>query len=436
MSKLQPRQRFLLLLAVFFFLVHIAIAIFAKPSYALTMVGDATPCVLLIIAIFAARENFRVQHGLLPVFWKLMAAGLFQMLLSQAFWFYYDTLRQYSSPSPVIGDTLFLLAHVFFLSAFALRPHSASAGHDLRLRNLDFALLTLWWLTLYGYVALPWQVVVPDFSKYDPAYYLLALIQHLMIITALALLAKANNGMWRAFYAGFIAVFVAIAAANLLLSIAIDKGWYYAGSFFDTPFLFSLLLFTAIACFGPILQPVVDTARNREVQQGLWTARLAMVAILSLPLIALFGAFQKNVPAAVSTFRFRLVFGALLLLSTLVFRKLTLLTRELSQHVRLSQASLENLKSVQAQVAHAEKLTALGRLASGATHEISNPLTAILGYSELLADVPSLSPPDRESAEIIQQQVHRAQAAVNSLRNTIRTTGPAQMTRIDPSTNS
>jgi len=88
--------------------------------------------------------------------------------------------------------------------------------------------------------------------------------------------------------------------------------------------------------------------------------------------------------------------------------------------VRLSQASLENLKTVQVQAVHAEKLSALGRLAAGATHEISNPLTAILGYSEILIDLPALSPPHRESAQNIQQQVRRAQGAVDSLRNSLR----------------
>jgi len=418
--NLQPRHKLLLAIAGGIFVLHLGVAAFVKPSFQLTIFGDALPCGLLVVAILAVRGNFRYHRGVLPLFWKLMAAGLFQMLLSQAYWFYYDSLHRYSAPSPVIGDTLFLLAHVFFLSAFVLRPHSASAGRDMRLRHLDFALLTFWWLALYGYFALPWQTVVQEFTKYNPAYYLLALIQHLMIIIGLAVVWKRSAGLWRTFYGSFICLFVLIAAANLLQSVTIDWGTYYSGGYYDTPFLLSLLLVTVVATFGPSLQPEDDKAPNREINQSLWTARVAMVAILSLPVIALFGTFEKNVPEAVAAFRLQLVFGAMLLLSGLVFWKLTLLARELRRLVRLSQASLQNLKSVQAQVTHSQKLAALGRLAAGATHEISNPLTAILGYSELLTDIPSLSPPDRQSAQTIQKQVHRAQAAVNSLRNSLR----------------
>ena len=418
--SLLPRHKILLGLAGAIFCLHLAVAAVAKPSFGLTIFGDALPCGLLIAAILAIRENFRFHHGVLPLFWKLMAAGLFQMLLSQTYWFYYDSLHRYSSPSPVIGDTLFLLAHVFFLSAFVLRPHSTSAGHDMRLRHLDFALLTFWWLALYAYFALPWQLVIQDFTRYNPAFYILALIQHLMIITGLGVVWQRSSGLWRTVYGSFLCLFVLIAAGNLLLSVAIDRGVYHAGGFYDTPFLLSLLLFTLVATFGPSLNPVDDKAPNREIRQSLWTARIAMVAILSLPVIALLGSFQKNVPEEIELFRLRLVFGAMLLLSGLVFWKLTLLARELRRLVRLSQSSLENLKSVQARVTQSQKLAALGRLAAGATHEISNPLTAILGYSELLTDIPSLSPPDRASAQIIQRQVHRAQAAVNSLRNSLR----------------
>jgi len=417
---LQPRHKVLLGFAFAIFLFHMGVATFARPSFRLTILGDALPCLLLIVTILAVRENFRFGRGILPLFWKLMAAGLFQMLLSQAYWFYYDSLKVYSSPSPVIGDTLFLLAHVFFLSAFVLRPHSAAAGRDMRLRHLDFALLTFWWLALYAYFALPWQLVTQDFTKYNPAFYVLALIQHLMIIIGLAVVWNRGTGLWRTFYGSLICLFILIAAANLLQNVAIDHGVYYSGGFFDTPFLLSLILMTVVASYGPSLQPGEDKTPNREINQSLWTARIAMVAILSLPVVALLGSFEKKVPEDVAAFRLRLVFGAMLLLSGLVFWKLTLLARELRRLVRLSQASLENLKTVQARIAHSQKLAALGRLAAGATHEISNPLTAILGYSELLTDIPSLSPPDRESAQIIQKQVHCAQAAVNSLRNSLR----------------
>jgi signal transduction histidine kinase len=418
--KLLPRQKVYLALAGVIFLLHIGVAIWVKPSFAFTMFGDAVPCALLVVAILSFVENFRRGRGLLPLFWKLSAAGLLMMLLSQVYWFYYDSLRRYSAPSPVSGDSLFLLAHVFFLFALALRPHSISAGRDLRIRRLDFALLTLWWFALYGYFALPWQWIMVDFAVYNPAYYFLCFIQHLVLASALATLLVRHKGPWRAFYSQLLIAFVLVAGGNLLLSVSIDHGLYYAGSFFDTPFMFSLLWFTVAGCYGSSLEPIEETNPNRELKQSVWTARVAMIAILSLPVIALLGYYRYSVPPAVVAFRLRLVFGALFCLGTLAFWKLNLLARELAGLVDLTQASIENLRSVQNRITLSQKLAALGRLAAGATHEISNPLTAILGYSELLADIPSLTRNDRVNAQVIQQQVHLAQAAVNSLRNSLR----------------
>lgn len=415
-----PRQKLYLGFAAGIFVLHLVVAALAKPSFMLTMFGDAMPCALLLLAILAVRENFRNDAGILSVFWKVFAGGLVLMLLSQVFWFYYDWRRLTSTPSPVVGDSLFLLAQVFILSALALRPHSISAGRDLRIRSLDFVLLSLWWLCLYGYFALPWQFVIQNFSHYNPAYYLLAFLQHLVIVATLIALCVRKAGAWRRFYSLLAMAFVLVAAGNLLLSIAIDEGSYYAGSYYDTPFFLAILMFTFIACFGASLEPREDTIPNRELMQSVWTARIAMLGILSLPLIALLGFQQKAVPHAVSVFRLRLVFGAMFVLGALVYWKLSLLARELVRLVHLTHDSIENLKAVQQQVSHSEKLVALGGLAAGAAHEISNPLTAILGYSELLADIPSLSQDDRASARHIREQVHRAQAAVASLRNTLR----------------
>jgi len=422
-----PRQKLYVSLATGIFAIHLVVAAIAKPSFRLTMFGDSVPILLLLFAILAARENFRSIEGILSIFWRVFAAGLTFLALSQAYWYYYDWRRLNSSPSPVPGDSLFILAHVFFLSALALRPHSSSAGRDLRTRSLDFILLSCWWLSLYGYLSLPWQVLFRDYAHYNPSYYLLALLQHIVIVVALLALALRKTAAWKRFYFLLAASFILIASGNLLLSIAIDRGWYYAGSYYDTPFFLAIYMFSFIAGLGSSLRPSEDTTPNRELIQSVWTARFAMLGVLSLPFLALLGLYQKDVPPAIASFRLKFIFEATFLFGVLVYLKLGLVARELVRLVRLTRDSIANLKTVQQKVVHTEKLIALGRLASGAAHEISNPLTAILGYSELLTDIPALTDDDRAQARSIQQQVRRAQDAVNSLRNVLRQNSAASV---------
>src|SRR5690242_21110999 len=44
----------------------------------------------------------------------------------------------------------------------------------------------------------------------------------------------------------------------------------------------------------------------------------------------------------------------------------------------------EDLRKTQEQLLQSEKMSAVGQLISGVAHELNNPLTAILGYAQLL----------------------------------------------------
>jgi two-component system NtrC family sensor kinase len=79
-----------------------------------------------------------------------------------------------------------------------------------------------------------------------------------------------------------------------------------------------------------------------------------------------------------------------------------------------SEQSFQNLRRLQAQLVQSEKLASLGQLVGGAAHELNNPLTAILGYSELLTETP-LSIEQQALAQKIAHQVRRTKTLVSSL---------------------
>jgi two-component system NtrC family sensor kinase len=69
---------------------------------------------------------------------------------------------------------------------------------------------------------------------------------------------------------------------------------------------------------------------------------------------------------------------------------------------------------LQAQIVQSEKLASIGQLVGGAAHELNNPITAMLGYSDLLLNTP-LSGEQRPLAIRIGQYVRRTRSLVASL---------------------
>jgi two-component system NtrC family sensor kinase len=91
------------------------------------------------------------------------------------------------------------------------------------------------------------------------------------------------------------------------------------------------------------------------------------------------------------------------------------------------------LQRLQAQMVQTEKLVSLGQLAAGAAHEINNPLTAILGYSDLLADDASLPEKTRGVAAKIRDQARRTKTLVGNLLSFARQV-PTERTLLDLNT--
>jgi PAS domain S-box-containing protein len=87
----------------------------------------------------------------------------------------------------------------------------------------------------------------------------------------------------------------------------------------------------------------------------------------------------------------------------------------------------ENLRRTQEQLLHSEKLAAVGQLISGVAHELNNPLTAILGYSQLLTSSGQMGPQGIEYADKLYKQAQRTHRIVQNLLSFARQHKPERV---------
>jgi signal transduction histidine kinase len=403
-------------------------SLFLGQGFALAALSDIAQFVLLLAGTIALLLNALATRGRIRLFWALMTLGTAFWFSYQALWTYFEVLTRHDVPNPFAGDVVLFLHIVPMTAALALQPHVQQDNRTTRLGTLDFALLLIWWLYLYLFAVIPWQYVHAFEPSYDHNLNILYLTEKIVFLAAVGVLCFRSNGSWRIIYANLLGAGFTYSLGSYIANKAIEKKTYYSGSLYDVPLAISVAWITVVAIMA-LHSPGKQQPARASASYGVWVARLGMAAIFSLPLFALWSLFDAEIPQSVRTFRLVLTLSSMLVMGTLVFFKQHLLDRELLRLLNASEESFDNLKRVQAQLVQSEKLASLGQLVGGAAHELNNPLTAMMGYADLLAAT-DLSGEQRVLMQKIEQQVRRTRTLVSSLLSFAKQV-PAEKTLVD-----
>jgi len=322
-----------------------AIASFSLPRCrALTAVGDASQCFLISVALLylvtiAIRETDRRAR----LFWGLLSLGFGLWLVVQVLWTFFEVWLGKEVPNPFVGDIALFLHLVPMMAALAVRPDREPSESASQVGSLDFTLLLLWWLYLYLFVVIPWQYVLPNEFTYGRSFDFLYLLEHFVFLACLSAVWLQSRGAWRAVYGHLLGAATLYAGISIVAGVAIDLHKYYTGSIYDIPLLSSMAWFVVAAALAEKIKPKAEASKGTDTAAG-WVSILAVLATISLPVLAGWALYNETIPHAVREFRIALTLLTVIAMATVTWAKQRRLDKQLAQACKdLREDSLTDL---------------------------------------------------------------------------------------------
>jgi diguanylate cyclase (GGDEF)-like protein len=321
--------------------VHVLVSLLVPRSVGLTAFGDLMQSALLFCGMVAILLNLKTSYKKAKLFWALMALGCGMWLCTQILWTYFEVFLRQEVPNPFVGDVVLFLHVVPMMAALVVQPQVQRKDNSLRLVSLDFFLLLTWWLYLYLFIVIPWQYVSPNEAVYGHSFDVLYVCEQIVLIVGVGLVWKRSHGSWRLIYRQLFVAALFYSVGSLLAGVAIDYHQYYTGSLFDVPLVAAMAWFASVGFIARGSSSDQPTDQEPRHDHSMWTARLAMIAVFSTPLMVAWAEFGGGAPPRVRSYRLFLTVAAMVFMGGLVFAKQHYMDRELLHLLRLSRENLD-----------------------------------------------------------------------------------------------
>ncbi len=323
--------------------VHVLVSVLVPRSAGLTTFGDLIQFALLFCATLSIFSNIQTSYKRAQLFWGLMALGCGMWLCTHVLWTYFEVFLRQDTPNPFVGDVVLFLHVVPMMAALVVQPHIKKNDHSLRLASLDFFLLLTWWLYLYLFIVIPWQYVSPNVDVYGRSFDVLYACEQVVLMVGVGIVWKRSQGPWHEIYGQLFKATLFYSVGSILAGVAIDFNHYYTGSLYDIALVAAMAWFAGVGLAARQNGSGEPTGQEPERLRSMWTARLAMIAVFSTPLMVAWAEFGGGAPPRVRSYRLFLTVAAMIFMGTLVFLKQHWMDRELLNLLLSSRQNLDQM---------------------------------------------------------------------------------------------
>lgn len=397
-------------------LAFAAVSLTAHPSPQLTAFADLTGLTLALTGAGITLANVFIRPREERSFWALITLGFSLWSINWGAWTVLEVLRHQQIPDVFAFDIVLFFHMVPLFAAVAWRPDFQSKEGKVLLGALNFLMLLGWWIFLYAFIVFPYQYVARNEAAYNITYDTLYGVGNALLVLVLLLAAMTSSGGWRRLYWHFLGAFGLYAVESQFLDRQVADHVYYSGSIYDVPIIASAAWMAAAALSARDWElKSVPFNLNRRWRK--LVPRVAMLALLSLPVLGVWTIVFDKAPSTARTFRIFSVLAAMLILGLFVFLRQYLQDQALVALLQESRHGYDSQKRLQNQLVQKEKLATLGNLVAGAANEINSPLDGVMNSSEQLWGKEGLTD---EQDRLVRKIVNQARRTRNLVADLLR----------------